>query len=80
MNFFVVILGLLATVQSQACTAPETRAEWRELSTAQRTAYLKAVRCLRQKPSKLKQGGARSRYEDFVWVHQAEGGNIHMTV
>lgn len=52
---------------SSSCTKPSKRPEWRALSQAQKTTYIKAVQCLTTKPSRL--GLKTSLYEDFAYVH-----------
>lgn len=52
---------------SSSCTNPSKRPEWRALSQAQKTTYIKAVQCLTTKPSRL--GLKTSLYEDFAYVH-----------
>ena len=54
-----------------------------DLSKPERKAYLDAVVCLTQKPSKLdskQYPGAKSRYDDFVVVHMNQTMTIHGTV
>lgn len=71
----LVLVGLI-TAQ---CTNPVTHVEWRELTSGQQTNYLRAVQCMRTKPSKLKKGGARTIWEDLVWVHAASISIAHST-
>ncbi|RFN43635.1 hypothetical protein FIE12Z_12101 [Fusarium flagelliforme] len=76
--------------QSNARTTPEkctlanvaVRRDWRSLSKKERKAYINAVLCLREKPSKADPvfaPGARSRYDDFVVVHINQTMSIHGT-
>jgi len=54
-----------------------------DLSKPDRKAYLDAVVCLFNKPSKLDSKqfpGAKSRYDDFVVVHMNQTLTIHGTV
>ena len=50
------------------CQRPETRREWRMLSTPERQDYVTSVRCLAQKPSKLRNNGTLA--DDFAWIHK----------
>jgi tyrosinase len=53
------------------------------LSQSDRKAYTDAVLCLMSKPSKTNPvavPGARSRYDDFLWVHINQTLTIHGTV
>jgi tyrosinase len=50
---------------------------------AERKAYIAAMLCIMQKPSKLNPTqfpGAKSRYDDFVVVHMNQTLSIHNTV
>ncbi|KAK7941449.1 uncharacterized protein PG986_013836 [Apiospora aurea] len=49
------------------CTHPAKRVEWRQLSAADQQSYIKAVLCLKTKPSKM--GLNTSLYDDFPNVH-----------
>ncbi|KAF2004572.1 Di-copper centre-containing protein, partial [Amniculicola lignicola CBS 123094] len=58
------------------------RKEFGCLTIAERKAYIKAVKCLIAKPSKLSAAefpGAKTRYDDFVIVHLQQTLNIHGT-
>ncbi|KAF5026427.1 hypothetical protein F66182_1492 [Fusarium sp. NRRL 66182] len=58
------------------------RRDWKTLSRKERKAYIKAVLCLRKKPSKADPTfapGARTRYDDFVAVHINQTLSIHGT-
>lgn len=53
------------------------------MSKDDRRAYIKAVLCLTEAPSKFPAGkypGVKSRYDDFVAVHVNQTGTIHGTV
>ncbi|CAG8972084.1 hypothetical protein HYALB_00004950 [Hymenoscyphus albidus] len=70
--------------KSKTCTAAnlQVRKEWGDVSVADRKAYIKAVLCLINAPSKLPVGkfpGAQTRYEDFVVTHMQQTPNIHGT-
>ena len=54
-----------------------------DLSKEERSEYIRAVKCLLTKPSKLEAGkypGAKSRYDDFVVVHMNMTPSVHGTV
>lgn len=55
------------------CRQAPTRREWRTLALAERHDYVRAVRCLATKPSKLGQNG--TLYDDFPWVHKHTSSN-----
>lgn len=68
------------TVTSKpACSSISVRQEWRELTKAEQNTYVKAVQCLRTAPSVLRQGGAMTVWEDFVYVHSTAMDEIHGT-
>ncbi|KAK4447279.1 putative tyrosinase [Podospora aff. communis PSN243] len=67
-----------------ACTfqTAAKRREWGSLCKSERRAYIKAVKCLMTKPSRLDPAvypGAKSRYDDFVAVHINQTFSIHAT-
>ncbi|KAI0458284.1 Di-copper centre-containing protein [Xylaria acuta] len=56
------------------------RFEWSNYSNSDRTAFVKAIKCLQDKPS----GGSRytgssNRYEDLISVHRGMTADIHQT-
>ncbi|EGF99459.1 uncharacterized protein MELLADRAFT_94291 [Melampsora larici-populina 98AG31] len=69
----------------QYCPNPAVRVSWYSLSSAEKTAMQDAIMCLLTQPSKMKYPGAISRYDDLVYVHQAQsdfpGGKdlLHVT-
>ncbi|TPX11369.1 uncharacterized protein E0L32_001187 [Thyridium curvatum] len=70
--------------KSKTCTKDKlmVRKEWGDVSAADRKAYIAAMLCLLDKPSKLdhtKYPGAKSRYDDFVAVHMNQTLYIHGT-
>ncbi|KAB5566335.1 hypothetical protein GE09DRAFT_1106350 [Coniochaeta sp. 2T2.1] len=60
------------------CVEPAIRVEWRDLSEDDRNAWINAVKCLMGQPSSGAYPGSQNRHEDFVYVHQAMTGQIHM--
>ncbi|KAI1292980.1 hypothetical protein F5Y03DRAFT_14985 [Xylaria venustula] len=59
---------------------PNVRIEWDSYSSADRTAFVKAIECLKKNPSAGSQyTGAQNRYEDLVSVHRDMTNNIHQT-
>ncbi|RGP71029.1 tyrosinase [Fusarium sporotrichioides] len=69
---------------AKKCTTAnaEVRRDWKALSKKERKAYIDAVLCLREKPSKADPSfapGARTRYDDFVAVHINQTSSIHAT-
>lgn len=70
--------------KSTTCTKAklQVRKEWGDITAAEKKAYIAAVLCLIQKPSKLNPTnypGAKSRYDDFVAVHIKNSLTIHGT-
>ncbi|KAL2134581.1 hypothetical protein VTI74DRAFT_11403 [Chaetomium olivicolor] len=70
--------------KSATCTKNKlkVRREWGDISAAEKKAYIAAMLCIMQKPSKLdpsKFPGAKSRYDDFVVVHMNQTLSIHGT-
>ncbi|KAK8054973.1 hypothetical protein PG993_000200 [Apiospora rasikravindrae] len=66
----------LPTAEPRAtCTNPTKRVEWRQLSVADQQSYIKAVLCLKTKPSKM--GLKTSLYDDFPNVHFNYNKYIH---
>jgi tyrosinase len=59
----------------QGCQNPALRVEWRNLSQEDQQAYLGAVVCLTQEPSRL--GFENSWYDDFSWAHSMATSDAH---
>ncbi|PVI06676.1 Di-copper centre-containing protein [Periconia macrospinosa] len=58
------------------------RKEYGDLTKDERLEYIRAVKCIRSKPSKLPAGkypGAKTRYDDFVVVHMNMTPSVHST-
>ncbi|KAK4187244.1 hypothetical protein QBC35DRAFT_410854 [Podospora australis] len=73
-----------ALAKSKTCTKAnlKVRREWGDISAAEKKAYISAMLCLMEKPSKLDRAkfpGAKTRYEDFVVVHMNQTMSIHNT-
>jgi tyrosinase len=52
------------------------------MSKDERSEYIRAVKCIISKPSKLPSGkypGAKTRYDDFVVVHMNMTPSVHST-
>ncbi|KAF5121969.1 Tyrosinase ustQ [Metarhizium anisopliae] len=62
-------------VEDSACRDPPIRREWRSLGAAEKQAYISAVKCLSDKPSKF--DNSTSRFDDFALAHISEGLDIH---
>ncbi|KAH6854785.1 hypothetical protein B0I37DRAFT_39569 [Chaetomium sp. MPI-CAGE-AT-0009] len=70
--------------KSKTCTKEnlQVRREWGDISADEKKAYIAAMLCIMEKPSKLdpaKFPGAKSRYDDFVVVHMNQTMTIHGT-
>jgi tyrosinase len=59
--------ALPANQARQGCTNPAKRIEWRQLSAADQQSYIKAVLCLKTKPSRM--GLSTPLYDDFPHLH-----------
>ncbi|KAL2143111.1 hypothetical protein VTI28DRAFT_325 [Corynascus sepedonium] len=60
----------------------QVRREWGDISDEEKKAYIAAMLCIMEKPSKLDPTqfpGAKSRYDDFVVVHMNQTMTIHGT-
>ena len=55
------------------CQQAPIRREWRTLTIAEQHDYIRAIRCLATKPSKLGING--TLYDDFPWVHKHTSSN-----
>ena len=53
------------------CRVPALRREWRSLSIEDKSDYIDAVKCLRQRPSAL--GLNHTLFDDFAWIHKHFG-------
>ncbi|KAI0814263.1 hypothetical protein GGR55DRAFT_501893 [Xylaria sp. FL0064] len=58
---------------------PNVRFEWDSYISADRTAFVKAIKCLKDKPTAGGYSGAKNRYDDLVSVHRDMTNNIHQT-
>lgn len=66
------------TAAAAACAAnPNIRYEWRNTPTADRIAFISAVKCLMGKPPSGNFPPATNRYEDLVRLHQKYMPNVH---
>ncbi|KAF2277857.1 Di-copper centre-containing protein [Westerdykella ornata] len=70
--------------RSAGCTKDTVaiRKEYGDLTKDERKEYIRAVKCIMSKPSKLPAGkypGAKNRYDDFVVVHMNMTPSVHST-
>ncbi|KAF2476018.1 Di-copper centre-containing protein [Lindgomyces ingoldianus] len=86
-NAYKVLDGTLSDgmTRGAGCTKSTVaiRKEYGDLTKDERTEYIRAVKCILSKPSKLPAGkypGAKSRYDDFVVVHMNMTPSVHGTV
>ncbi|KAF2751521.1 Di-copper centre-containing protein [Sporormia fimetaria CBS 119925] len=81
---------VLAGTLSDGMTRPSScnkdtvavRKEYGDLTKDERTEYIRAVKCILSKPSKLPAGkypGAKVRYDDFTVVHMNMTPSVHST-
>ncbi|KAF2731581.1 Di-copper centre-containing protein [Polyplosphaeria fusca] len=85
-NAWKVLNGTLddGMTRGKTCNAQTVsiRKEYGDLSKDERKEYIRAVKCLLSKPSKLsatKYPGAKTRYDDFVVVHMNMTPSVHST-
>ncbi|KAF2713594.1 Di-copper centre-containing protein [Pleomassaria siparia CBS 279.74] len=86
-NAYKVLDGTLSdgsTNRKTTCnkTTVSIRKEYGDLTKEERLEYIRAVKCILAKPSKLPAGkypGAVSRYDDFVVVHMNMTPSVHGT-
>lgn len=77
-SFAKVMAATAVTDAAAECSAnPNIRFEWRQYSDSDRLAFVKAVKCLMNKPPSGNFPPAKSRYEDFVRIHQDYMPNVH---
>ncbi|KAK2602166.1 hypothetical protein N8I77_008720 [Diaporthe amygdali] len=57
------------------CSNPDSRREWRSLSTTEQEEYISAVQCLATKPSRLNL--TTTLYDDFPYIHNELNNKIH---
>ena len=60
---------------STACRDPVLRREWRSLNRAEKSDYIRSVKCLRNLPSQLQLN--QTLYDDFPWIHKNFGEYSH---
>jgi tyrosinase len=66
-----------AQAATSTCTNPEIHREWRTLTSAQKGAYVNAMKCLFGQPSRSGLAGTRNRWDDLVAIHQLMSNIIH---
>lgn len=88
-TFVVAVAATIATFASAAparheerstqCSNPLVRKEWRQLNVLEKSNYLLSMKCMTLKPSKLKSifPAAKTRWDDFISIHQAVTPQIH---
>jgi len=76
-NTFITSQPASNAAAAGSCTNPAPRIEWRNLGDGDKADFVRAIRCLIDKPSSGQYPGSRSRYEDLVWVHQQQAPGIH---
>ncbi|KAK4448376.1 hypothetical protein QBC34DRAFT_352975 [Podospora aff. communis PSN243] len=59
----------------RACTNPKVRKEWSKATSAEKSSYINAVKCMINKPSKL--GKNHRLFEDFVYLHFTVFQEVH---
>ncbi|KAH7027376.1 uncharacterized protein B0I36DRAFT_326981 [Microdochium trichocladiopsis] len=62
-----------------SCSNPKVRVEWRNMQPVQRKAFVNAIVCLWNAPSKGLAPPATNRYEELVWVHQQMVNKVHQS-
>ncbi|KAH6901637.1 monooxygenase [Coprinopsis sp. MPI-PUGE-AT-0042] len=64
-------------VRRAKCTTLRIRKEWRTLTTAEKSAYLAAVKCLQATPSKSTRQGVKNMFDEFQASHIDLTNQIH---
>lgn len=59
------------------CSNPRIRVEWNNMSDGDRQAWLNSIICLQNEAPNGQWPNSRSRYEDFVALHQHLTPNVH---
>lgn len=59
------------------CQNPRVRVEWDFMSDSDKQSWISAIQCLQNSPSDGQWPNSRSRYEDFVALHQHLTPNVH---
>lgn len=59
------------------CKTIYRRRAWHKLSSKEKKAYLDAVVCLMNKPSQTGLEGVKSRFDDFIKLHQVQSNRVH---
>lgn len=86
-SMLFAILALVSAVPARSssnrtCT-PETiktRVEWANMATADKHAYLGAVKCLMERPGQTGIKGTVTRFDDMNAMHQVQAKEVHLTV
>ncbi|PWY74371.1 Di-copper centre-containing protein [Aspergillus heteromorphus CBS 117.55] len=60
---------------AKSCQYPSVRHEWRTLSKGEQFEYIRAVKCLTHRPSRVRTNG--TLYDDFPWIHATSGSFSH---
>jgi len=60
-----------------SCQNPRVRVEWDYMADGDKQNFVSAIQCLMNRPSQMTWANSRSRYEDFVALHQHLTPNVH---
>ncbi|MBW0532115.1 hypothetical protein O181_071830 [Austropuccinia psidii MF-1] len=67
----------LAQAARQSCPQIRVRREWRRLSSSSQASYIRAVKCLTTRPSRLRTRYNLRHYDDFQYIHSTLYFQIH---
>ncbi|CAF9927916.1 MAG: hypothetical protein HETSPECPRED_006702 [Heterodermia speciosa] len=70
-----IVSSPVPAASSLSCQQAPLRREWRTLTVVEQHDYVRAVRCLTTKPSRIGHNG--TLYDDFPWVHKHTSTNTH---
>ena len=68
-----IVSSPVPAASSLSCQQAPLRREWRTLTVVEQHDYVRAVRCLTTKPSRIGHNG--TLYDDFPWVHKHTSTN-----
>ncbi|MBW0514008.1 hypothetical protein O181_053723 [Austropuccinia psidii MF-1] len=62
---------------NNTCKNPTIRTSWENLKDFEKKSYINSLVCLMKLPSQMNYPGAKSRYDDLVYVHQKQSDYLN---